>query len=247
MCIFILSSCSGGGNAPEIKKLLQDKDIERVTITNSGYAGRYTIKDKKSMDRFKGYIEKAKVVSKNPELEPDFLFELYDGENSVGTFKYIAGITDSDTANLIDMDGRLYSISRNIEDIFMKRLMKRNNLKNIPEYYVSLIGTIIDKQEIKAGSKVVADIGGDHSVTKSITSVEQKSILDSIGRKNIEVTFPIEGKEFDYKIAIKTGKYNSTSSEAIVTVTETESGKATKYDVSGNYKNGDWEFHIKFR
>ena len=241
----LLSSCSGT-SAVEIKKSLQNAQIERITITNSRQDGRYTIIEKKSMDRFKGYLEKAKVAKEDPELEPDFIFELYDGEKSIGPYKYIAGVTDSDQANLIDMDGKLYRISRNIEDIFMKRLMKKNDLKNVPEYYISLLSTIIEKEGIKEGSKVVADIGKDYTVTKSITSIEQKSILNSIKTKKVIISFPSEDKAFDYKIEVKTGKYNNNSSEAVVTVTDPNK-KVTKYEVSGNYKKGEWEFHIKFK
>ncbi|KMT22918.1 hypothetical protein [Clostridium cylindrosporum] len=242
----LLSACSGGGSAVEIKKAMQNAQIERITITNARYAGRYTIIDKKSMERFKGYIEKARIAKEDPGLEPDFVFELYDGTRSVGNFKYIAGVTDSSEANLIDMNGKLYRISRSIEDIFMKRLMKKNDLVNVPEYYISLISTIIKKHGMKEGSKVVADIGKDYSVTRSITSVDQKSILNSVSANKISVNFPTDSKNFDYSIEVKTGKYNNTSSEAVISVRDKE-GKVTKYEVSGNYKSGDWEFHIKFK
>lgn len=241
----ILSSC-GGSSAVEVKKALQNQEIERITITNTRYDGKYTINDKKSMERFTGYIEKAKIAEVDPELEPDFVFQLYNGEKNVGTFKYIAGVTDSKEANLMDMDGKLYRISRNIEDIFIKRLMKKNDLKNVAEYYISLLTTIVEKEGVKEGSKVVADIGKDYAVTKSITSIEQKSILNSVKAKNVDISFPTEDKAFDYKIEIKTGKYNDKSSEAVVTVAD-KTGKSTKYEVSGNYKKGDWEFHIKFK
>lgn len=243
--MLILSSCSGGESAEEVKKTLQNKHIERITITNSGYAGKYTIKDQKSMERFLKYLEKAKVAKENPNLTPDFIFEIYGGENNIATYNYIAGITDSDEANLIDKDGKLYKISRNVEDIFLKRIMKKNKLEHVPEYYVALITKIVEKQNIKEGSKIVADIGSDLSVTKSITAVEQRSILNSINKDNIKVMFPDENKAADYKIVIKTSKYDSTSCEAKVTVTD-KKNKATRYEVSGNYKGGSWEFHIKF-
>lgn len=245
MFTIILSSCSSGESAEEVKKTVQNKKIERITITNSGYAGKYTIKDKKSTERFLGYLEKAKIAKEDPKLKPDFLFELYDEENKIATYNYIAGITDSDQANIIDEKGKIYRVSRNIEDIFLKRIMKKNKLENVPEYYIALITKIVEKQNIKKGSKVIVDIENDLSVTRAITSVEQKSILNSINEDNVTVMFPDEKKSTDYKIVIKTGKYNNTSCETKVTVTD-KSNKSTKYEVSGNYKNGAWEFHIKF-
>lgn len=244
--LFVFSSCSSGENATEVKKALQDKKVDRITITNSGYAGKYTIKDNKSTERFIGYLEKTKVATVNPNLTPDFIFDIYNGENTIATYKYIAGVTDSDQANLIDEKGKIYKVSRNIEDLFLKRIMKKNNLKNVPEYYISLITQIIEKHNIKEGSKVVADIGGDTSVTKSITSVEQRSILNSISKNKIQVMFPSENKTADYKIAIKTDTYKNSSSETKITVTD-KNNKATRYEALGNYKHGEWEFHIKFR
>lgn len=246
MITMLFSSCSSGKSAVEIKKSLQNAKVERITVTNARYAGVYTIKDDKSMERFKGYIEKAKIAEKDPELEPDFMFDLYDGDKSLGKYKYIAGVTDSDQANLIDMNGKLYRISRNVEDIFMKRLMKKNDMKNIPKYYISLLSTIMQKHNMKSGSTVVANIGKDYTVTKSITSVEQKSILNSINVNNIAVKFPTEEQKYDYSIEVKTGKYTDKTSEAIVTVKDKDN-KTTTYEVSGNYKKNDWEFHVKFK
>ena len=242
----LLTSCSSGKSATEVKNSLQNQNIDRISITNTRHEGRYTITDAKSIQRFTGYIEKAKVAKEDTGLEPDFVFEIYNPEKSVGTYKYIAGVTDKDEANLIGLNGEKYRISRNIEDIFIKRLMKKDNLENVPEYYTSLINTIIEKQGIKEGSKVVADIGKDHAVTRFITSVEQESILDSVKSNGIKVSFPKEGEAFDYKIEIKTGKYSNTTCEAQVEV-KTPKETVNKYEVSGNYKKGNWEFHITYK
>ncbi|MEG0371335.1 MAG: hypothetical protein RR645_03475 [Clostridium sp.] len=244
--VVILSSCSNSGADSKIGKDLSSKAVDRVAITNARYAGRYTISEKKGMDRFVSYLQKAKIATEDSGLDPDFVFDIYSGDVSLGKYKYIAGLTDSDKANLIDMNGKLYRVSRSIEDVFMKRLMKKNDLKNVPEYYISLINTIIEKTQIPGGSKIVADIGNDYAVTKSITSVEQESILKSINDRGITVTFPSEKEKYSYSIEVRTGKYSNTSSEAIVTVRGKEQ-KVTKYEVSGNYKSGDWEFHIKFK
>ncbi|MEF9952927.1 MAG: hypothetical protein RR840_02215 [Clostridium sp.] len=244
----MLVSCGEGGTKTPIKAELENKEVERITITNARYAGRYTIIDKKSMQRFVSYLEKVDPVEKSPGLEPDFIFEVYSGNENLGTYKYIAGVTDSDEGNLMDMNGKMYRVTRNIEDIFMKRLMKKNDLKNVPEYYTSLINTIIEKAEIKPGSTVVVDIGKDYAVTKSITSVEQQSILESVKAKDIKIIFPTKEKKYDYSIEIKTGKYGNTSSESVVTVkTNDLAKKPIRYEISGNYKKGDWEFHIKYK
>ncbi|MEF9935112.1 MAG: hypothetical protein RR898_08650 [Clostridium sp.] len=244
----MLASCGGSVDKTEVKSELENQEVERITITNARYAGRYTIIDKKSMDRFVSYLEKVKPAEKSPGLEPDFIFEVYSGNENLGTYKYIAGVTDSEEGNLMDVNGKMYRITRNVEDIFMKRLMKKNDLKNVPEYYTSLINKIIEKAQIKPGSTVVVDIGKDYAVTKSITSVEQQSILESVKARDIKIIFPTDDKKYDHSIEIKTGKYGNTSCEAVVTVkTSDPAVKPIRYEVSGNYKSGDWEFHIKYK
>jgi hypothetical protein len=242
-----LTSCIGDKVNPKLIKLgLKDNGMQRIAVTNNRYAGRYTIIDKKSIDNFTRIILNAKDVTVDSKLEPDFIFEFYDEIKNVSTFKYIAGIDDTNTANLIDTNGKLYHVSLSLEDEFMKRLMNSDSFKNIPEYYISLIGLLVDKTEVKKGETIAVDINKDYVVTKNITSVEQKSILDRINSKGAHIEFPSETMNWNYKIKIDTSKYRDDSSEAIASITDSKNS-TIKYIVLGTYENENWNSHINYK
>jgi hypothetical protein len=210
----LVSGCGGKVNANIAASGLDSKQVERIVISNSKYAGRYTIIDKESIDRFKNNILKAKDSSVDIKLEPDFVFDLYDATKKIATFKYIAGVDDDKTGNLIDESGQLYHASQAIEDEFMKRLMKDRGQKNIPEYYISAISLLIDKtypkenrDEKKGDIVIVVDIRKDYSITRYLTSIEQKRIFDSINENGVKIKFPTEVDKWDYYIKINTEQY----------------------------------------
>jgi hypothetical protein len=241
--LVILTSCAGPVGQNKFKAVFQDKQIERIGIINSRYAGRYTIIDKKAIERFKNRVLKAQEVTTDTKLEPDFIFDFYDETKKLITFKYIAGINDKKTANLIDENGKLYHISTSVEDHFVKRLMKREDNKNIPEYYISLISLMIEKSGAQNENTVIADISKDYAVTRAITSVEQKSILDSIDGRGVHIKFPGEVEKWDYTIKIRTTKYNDISCETTVTITD-KNNISSKYQIVGTFERGNWSYHI---
>jgi hypothetical protein len=241
--IITLTSCSGSPAQESLKTVFENKQVERIAVTNSRYAGRYTIIDKKGIERFKNRVLKAEEATIENKLDADFTFEFFDETKKLITFKYIAGINDKETANLIDENGRLYHVTTSIEDDFMKRLMKREDNRNIPEYYISLIGRLIEKSGAVKDNTVIVDIGKDYTVTRAITSIEQKSILDSIDQHDVKIRFPGEVEKWDYTIKIRTNKYSDTYSEAAATITDSRN-ISQKYQIVGDFKKGKWTYHI---
>jgi hypothetical protein len=249
VCILIainLTSCIGNKVNPNLVALgLRDKSMQRVAITNNRYAGRYTIIDKKTITSFSNVVLNASDATIDNKLDPDFIFEFYDDTRNVATFKYIAGIDDKKTANLIDSNGKLYHVSTSIENLFMKELMNRNDTQNVAGYYISLIKLLIQKANVNNNDVIVADISRDVVVTRSITSIEQKNILDSIASKG-KIVFPNETQKYNYYIKINTSEYTGTSVTAVAAVTD-KNNLTIKYEIVGTYEEGGWNYHIKYK
>ena len=242
-----LTACIGDKvNTKIVAMGIKDQSMQRIAITNSRYAGRYTIIDKKAIENFTRIILNAADANKNSYLEPDFIFEFYNNENNIVNLKYIAGINDDTIANLIAPDGKMYHVNTSIENEFMKRLVKGNNSKNIQEYYISLIELLIGKISIKSNEVVVVDISKDYVVTRSITSIEQKNIIDSVQSK-ANIKFPSEAKAYNYSIEINTGKYSDETTDAEITITNRKNKTNEVYIVAGIYENGEWNYHIKYK
>ena len=245
--ILLLSASCGGKVNPKISKLgITSADIERITITNNKFSGKYTIIDKQSINRFINYIVRSKDSTEDSKLTPDFTFDLFDNEKKVASFKYIAEVDDSSTANLIDTSGSLYHVDSSIEDEFIKRLMKKDSNKNVDDYYESTINRVIEKTDVKPNSTIAVDISKDYLVTKSITSMEQKKILDSIQKDGIKINNLQESEKYDYLININTKKYNDSSSEAYITVTDSKNVKVV-YVFDGTYNDSKWSYAINYK
>lgn len=250
MIMFLASSCSGSRINQNIAKTgLDNSEIQLVTVTNKRFAGKYTIIDKKIVDRIKNTILKAKDVSEANKLDPDFTFDFYDQTKKVATFNYIAGINDNETGNLIDEQGNIYHINPSIEDEFIKRLLNKSDNgsgKMAPEYYISLIKDLIKKSDVGDNSTIVVDIRKDYLVTRQLTSVEQKRILDSIDERNIKIVFPTETEKWDYMFVIRTEQFMNNTSKATITVTDKEN-RVTKYIYEGNFTKDRWSYHSRIK
>ncbi|WP_152539046.1 hypothetical protein [Fervidicella metallireducens] len=245
--LMLFSSCTTSRvNQDMINRGLDKANIERITITNNRYAGRYTIVGEKNINRLRKNVIRALRVSVDNKLEPDFVIDFYDNTKRLSTFKYIAGIDDKKTANLIDENGNLYHINPSIENEFIKRMMKKSDHLHVPEYYISLIEILIDKIKPEDNSTIVIDISKDFSITRSITSVEQKRILDDIDKNNLNLRMPKEVEKWDYSIKIITNTYNDKKCETVVTVTD-KNQSVVKYKFEGSFERGKWSYHIKFK
>lgn len=243
----ILSSCRGKSPTEKaLREPLEGAHIDRIIITSTRNAAKYTIVDSKSISRIKSTIEKGRDAKEDMKLEPDFTFQFYDGRKEIMFFNYIAGVNDKDIVNLIDDKKTLYHIDTSIENEFLKRIMRKTTSKNVPEYYISLLELIIEKTNVAQNSTVVVDITKDYTVTKGILSVEQKRILDSVDKRGIKVKFPKEVETYNYYIKINTTSYTDVSSKTIVTVKD-KTGSETKYNLEGKYDGKRWSYFIRFK
>lgn len=245
--LILLTSCRGSSPTEKMLKApFEHTIIDRVIITSTRNAAKYTIVDTKSISRFKSHIQKGRDATENSKLEADFIFEFYDGKKEIASFNYIAGLDDKKIANLIDEKGRLYHIGTSVENEFIKRVMRKANNKNVPEYYISLIELMLDKSKIPENSTVVVDITKDYTVTKSILSIEQKRILDSVDTRGVKIKLPGEVDKYDYYIKISTSSYTDMKSNALVGVKDKLNIEKWYY-VDGKFEKDEWSHHIRFK
>ena len=247
LMIFLTSCSNDKATENKFKQMFGNSKIDRIVITNTRYSGRYTIVDKNEIESMKNKVIKSSKVTTDNKLDPDYIIEFYSSIKKIASFKYIAGISSSKTANLIGEDKSLYHINNSIEDEFMKRLTKKNNNNNISDYYISTISLLIDKSGAKPGSVVTVDISKDVYVTNSITSVEQKRILDSVNKKNIKVKLPNETNKYDYMIKINTSRFLDNKSVADTSVQDVKNNMTIKYHIEGNYSNNKWNYFITYK
>lgn len=245
--ILLFTSCIGVRKNDKILKMGFDKaTIDRIVIVSTRGSVKYTIIDDKSISRIKNIIVKGKNALEDSKLEPDFLFEFYDGKTQIAAFNYIAGISEKKTANLIDLEGGLYNINTIIEDEFVKRIMKTNDNKNVSAYYISILEKVLENSDIKNGSKVIVDMSKDYTVTKYILSIDQKRIIDSIKAKDTNIKLLGEEMEGDYTLNIRTDTYTDLQSKTTVAITDSEK-KIKEYYLEGTFSDGKWSYYIRYK
>lgn len=243
----LLTSCIGGRRNEKILKMGFDKAvIDRIVIISSRGGVKYTIIDDKSINRIKNIIVRGSNAVTDSKLDPDFQFEFYAGKTVVASFNYIAGISDKKAANLSDDTSGLYHISNIIEDEFVKRIMKSNVNKNVPEYYISMLEKVLESSNVEEGSEVVVDLSKDYTVTKYILSVDQKRILDSIKIKKVAIKLPGETETQDYTITVRTNSYTDVQSQTIVSITNKDK-VTTDYYLEGTFDGQKWSYYIRFK
>lgn len=239
----IMSSCSGNKINPEIAKTGLDKEsIQRINIINSRSGQKYIFSQERGRERFKNLALHAVQVKEGTTLEPDFIFDFYSETKKVASFKYIAGIDDEDAANLIDENNNFYHIDSSVENEFFKRMIRGSEDKYVTEYYTSLVDKVLEKLPRKNNAVVVVDIRKDYMVTRSLISVSQKRILDSIDVKGFEVRYPGETEKPDYYMTIDTRSYSASQRRAKTTVSVKDINNVTvKFDLE---LTEDGNFHI---
>ncbi|GFR34450.1 hypothetical protein [Thermobrachium celere] len=239
LIVLFTSSCNffKHSNSKIESKLNKNIKYERIIITSTRLAGRYTIFDQTSIKRFMNEIYGAKNVEGDITLQPDFFIEFYDSNKKVATFKYIAGITDENQPNLIDEEGNKYYVDSSIEDEFIKRIMKKEMFKGASDYYISLLEDVLNriKQERQDNIKVYIDINKDYLVIKYLTSVDMRNIYDSVKIQGIEI---VENEnQADYVINIVTSEYKDTKVVANVSIKD-KSNYTKKLFYEGNRVDG---------
>lgn len=80
MLPLVLSSCGRRSVTEKALRVpLESAHIDRIIITSTRNAAKYTIVDTKSISRIKSTIEKGRDAKTDMKLEPDFTFQFYDG------------------------------------------------------------------------------------------------------------------------------------------------------------------------
>lgn len=248
LLILTTTSCSkiGYQNPKITEKLKKDTSYQRIIITSTRLAGRYTIFDDGAKKRFLNKIYKAKDVTTDNELEADFIIDFYDANKKVASYKYIANISEEDKVNLIDEDGNKFHINSDIEDEFIKRIIKKEMYKDASTYYIALLENVISKiQENNSGNlNIYIDIINDTMVTRFLTATQVENVFKSIEKNNINIVDT--EKSADYTLVVKTSLFNEDKTESTVTI-KNKSGQTQRLLYSGKKNKDKFEFHIKYK
>lgn len=249
----MLSGCTFIDNL-EVKMKLKNEQFEyikqnrvdKIVIQNVRDSGfKFVVTDDKAITDIYKILADGKEVSKRSSLEPDYIFEVYIGEE-MKKYQYVVGDNDSDTGNFYD-DDKAFSVPKNLENTIMQNLSfirKPRNFEYI--YYQSILKTIQNKKDaLSKVNKVGIDINGDTDCLKYIFSAELEEF-----KKNLNNTLPNvalvnnNSGDFDIVIKVKNRGYNSTIFKTLITVENKADKSSDRYYIMAEYNYKDWDIKI---
>lgn len=221
--------------------------IQKIVIQNTRDQGfRFTVTDQKAISDLYNILSTAKVTGQKSMLQPDYVFEMDEGNNKVHKFNYIVGIDKKDYGNLYSND-RVYIVSKRIDNDIMENFWTIREPKNFKDvYYGSMIDTLSQYlKDNKKEKKVGVNVKDDVDSAKFILSTDLEDFKSDLNSKFKNVSIADNDKEkYDVWMTIKTQGYKSTLYKAIVTFWDKAEKSEKNYYINNEYKNGRWNVKI---
>jgi hypothetical protein len=217
--------------------------IKKITIQSTrDKSFRFVVTDKVAIKDLYEILSSAKEVDKKSTLEPDYIFEMYEGVNKIYKFSYIAGLDKKNGANLYS-DSKSYIVSKRIDNDIIKNFWNIRKPIDFETVYYDSILKVLDKQikDEGKGKKIFLDISEDNEANKFILSTDLESFKEKLLKNFNTVLLKDKGTPYDKLITVKTEGYKSTIYKSIVTIKTNLDEKEKEYYVIAKYDKGTWE------
>ncbi|WP_246517246.1 hypothetical protein [Clostridium aciditolerans] len=253
ICVFS-TGCSSLDNI-KIKSGLKNNDfeyikqgkIQKIVIQSTRDQGfRFTVTDPNTIGELYDILSAAKTATQKSSLEPDYVFEMVEGNNKVHKFNYVAGLDKSDSGNLYS-DNKIYVVSKRIDNDIIKSFWTIRKPKDFKEvYYGSIIDTLSEYLKGKDKNKSVGvSLKDDVDAAKFILSTDLEDFKGELKDKFNNTSVADKGKEnYDIWVTVKTQGYKSTLYKATVVFWDKAEKSEKKYYIYDKYENGRWNVKI---
>ena len=228
---------------------IKQNKVQKIIIQSTRDKGfRFLVTDTKAISELYDILSSAKTVKEKTNLEPDYVFEMYEGNNVVHKFKYVAGLDRKDFGNLYS-DNKIYIVSKRIDNDIIKSLWTIRKPKDFEViYYKSIINAIEKYGTNTNGSKKVGiNIYDDVDVAKFILSTDLEDFKSELSSKTNNTQLMNNAAEkgnYDSIISVQTQGFKSTLYKAIITFTDKSNNNEKKVYVLDKYEKGQWNMNI---
>ena len=216
--------------------------IKKITIQSTrDKSFRFVVTDEIAIKDLYEILSSAKDVDEKSTLEPDYIFEMYEGVNKVHKFSYIAGLDEKNGANLYNAD-KSYIVSKRIDNDIIKNFWNIRKPIDFKTVYYDSILKVLDKciKDEDKSKKILLDINEDNEATKFILSTDLESFKEELLKDYNTVLLKDKNTAYDVLIDVKTEGYKSTIYKSTVTIKTKLNEKEKKYYVVSKYEKGLW-------
>ncbi|OPJ64954.1 hypothetical protein [Clostridium chromiireducens] len=225
---------------------IKQNKVDKIVIQNVRDSGfRFVVTDSKAIEDIYKLLSEGSEVSKKSSLDPDYIFEIYIGEE-VKKYQYVVGANERGAGNFYD-DNKAFSVPKNLENTIMQNLSFIRKPRDFEYIYYQSILKVIEskKNNLAGGNKVGVDIGSDTDCLKYIFSVDLEEF-----KKNLNEVLPginivsNNYEDFDTIIKVKNRGYNSTTFKTLITIDDKKNKSFENYYISAEYNYKDWDIKI---
>jgi len=225
---------------------IQQNRVDKIVIQSVRDSGfRFVVTDNKAINDIYKILSEGSEVSKKSSLDPDYVFEVYIGEE-VKKYQYVVGANEKDTGNFYNED-KAFSVPKNLENTIMQNLSFIRKPRDFQYIYYQSILKIIEKKKdvLSNGNKVGIDISGDVDCLKYVFSVDLEEFKKNLSKALPNVTLVNSNYgDFDTVIKVKNRGYNSTIFKTLITVDNKKEKSFESYYVIAEYNYKDWDIKV---
>ncbi len=230
----------------DFEYIKQDK-ADKIIIQSTRDKGfRFIVTDKRTIKEMYDILSTAKKVQEKSALEPDYIFEIYEG-SAVHRFNYITGMDKNDYGNLYSEDS-VYIVSKRIDYDIIRNLWNYRAPKDFKKVYYGSIIEFLKKygaEITKNSTNVGIDLSQDVDTAKYMLSTELEDFKSDLAKTMSGAKLVDKDKEKnDVVVAIKTQGYKTTVFKAIITVNDKKDNSEVKYYVNDVYDNSEWTIEV---
>lgn len=250
---FTLSGCNL--DKTKVKMGLKNEDFEyikqgrvnKIIIQSTRDKGfRFIVTDKYVIKDLYYILSSAKCVNQKTTLDPDYVFEIYEGHDKVYKFDYVAGIDSQGIANLYSKN-KMYLVSGRLDTDIMKNFWNIIMTRDFESVYYNSIIQVLNKyqKDRNKNDKIGINLKSDVEASKMILSVDMENFRhDLVSRyPNAELVNEDRNK-YDVILDIKTEGYKARLYKMSIKVWNSEEKSEKVYYVWANHENGGWDINI---
>jgi hypothetical protein len=226
---------------------IKENKVDKIVIQSTRDPGfRFIVTDSKTIKELYNILTVAKVAQEKSSLDPDYVFEMYEGAGVVHKFNYVTGLEKKDVGNLYN-DDKEYIVSKRIDNDIIKNLWNLRKPREFQKVYYGSILKILSsyKSEMNLNGKVGIVLSDDVEIAKYIFSMDlegfKKDLKDEL--PNAELVSGNK-EEYDVLITVKTLGYKSDKYRNMITVYNRQEKSEKKYYSGCVHENGDWTIRV---
>ncbi|MCB2293105.1 hypothetical protein LGK95_06155 [Clostridium algoriphilum] len=206
---------------------------------------RFVVTDEIAIKELYDILSTSKEVKKKSTLDPDYIFEMYEGVNKIYKFNYVAGLDKRDGANLYSAD-KSYIVSKRIDNDIIKNFWNIRKPIDFKTVYYDSISKVLDKYikgDIK-NKKILLNISEDTEVSKFILSTDLDSFKNRLIKDYNTTLTKDKNAAYDVLVSVKTQGYKATIYKSVISIKTSLNAKEKIYYVVGKYDKGLWNIDL---